>query len=152
MRPVNKPDFEPLRSKAWIQSRINGYKQALAAQESGTNINQTSLGEISFNCGRDLIELGQYKEAIYYFNKAIQLNFIGKCSVHWERGLALARLGEDNAAIEDFTQAVALSNKPVPPHFIWNVPMRMPSLETPNWLSKIGSQPSTLRKPLIASE
>jgi serine/threonine protein kinase len=87
-----------------LESEI--HRRYQAAEDVLKDLRQTEA-EYYYKQGRKKAERGQYREAIDYFNQAISIN-LSYAEPFYFRGLANARLGENQAAIEDFQKAADL--------------------------------------------
>ena len=63
-----------------------------------------------YNWGVTYARWGQPSKAMYYFNRAVQLNTDG-AQVHYQRGLLFIAMGQPLAAIRDFDVAIGSDPK-----------------------------------------
>ena len=63
-----------------------------------------------YNWGLNYARWGQPAKAMYYFNRAVQLNTDG-AQVHYQRGLLFIVMGQPSAAIRDFDVTIGSDPK-----------------------------------------
>lgn len=93
-------DGYDLYKKAKYEEAIESYKEALKEQPESF--------EINLSIGKCYSKLGDYEEAIKYYNKAIDFNVENLFTVYYNKGKAYLEMKEYREAIDCFDEALKI--------------------------------------------